>query len=474
MFYIILSVVLIAVFIFICSLRVVVPTNETHIVQRRGKTFSYGNVSNSSGNSYYAFPECLPILGISRTIYPISVFDIDLQGYEAYDKGRLPFVTDIKAFFRIEESALAASRVSSFQELREQLTGIVQGAVRSILAKEELEEIMSDRSKYGELFTTEVSDQLKEWGVTPVKNIELMDIRDNRDTRVIQNIMAKKKSLIEKESRVEVAKNLQEAQEAEIQAEQVVLTKKEEARCQVGLKQADVDKEVGLRNADTKKAIQEREKLVAEKEMEVLKVKAVQRSEIEKQAKIIDAQKEKEVVTLAAEANKQQMFLKAEADLEVATKGSKAIALEGEAKAKAEALMQKASVESQISLAKEIGENSGYQEYLIRIEQVKAQQEVGIEQARNLGHSDIKIICNSGDINSGVSKVMDLFTPKGGTNVAGALEALSQTDFGKKLVDKFVSKKEFPKIDISEKENKNKKVLKEKTSKEEMNIKELD
>ena len=102
-----------------------------------------------------------------------------------------------------------------------------------------------------------------------------MDIRDNRDTRVIQNIMAKKKSLIEKESRVEVAKNLQEAQEAEIQAEQIVLTKKEEARCQVGLKQADVDKEVGLRNADTKKAIQEREKLVAEKEMEVLKVKAV-------------------------------------------------------------------------------------------------------------------------------------------------------------------------------------------------------
>lgn len=457
---IVLTCVAVVAIFWICSLRVVVPTNETHIVQRGGNTYSYGNVTNSSGNSYYAFPECLPLIGIARTIYPISVFDIDLRGYEAYDKGRLPFVTDIKAFFRIEESALAASRVSSFEELREQLMGIVQGAVRSILAKEELEEIMSNRSKYGDLFTKEVTDQLKEWGVTPVKNIELMDIRDGRESAVIANIMEKKKSQIEMESRVEVAHNKKAAQEAEILAEQTVYIKKEEARNQIGLKKADVDKEVGIRDAVTRQAVQEQEKLVAEKEMEVARVREVRAAEIAKQAKIVEAEQQKDVAKLNADASvikaeatkqvtildaestKAKTELQAEANLTVATKDAEGIKSVGEAKASAESLMQKASVAAQISLAKEIGENAGYQEYLVKIEQIKAQQEIGTKQAENLGNAEIKIICNSGDINSGVSKVMDLFTPKGGTNIAGALEALSQTEIGKNLVNKFTKSKE--------------------------------
>ena len=75
---------------------------------------------------------------------------------------------------------------------------------------------MVECSKYGDEFTKEVNQQLASWGVETIKTIELMDIRDSRGEEVISNIMAKKKSAIEKDSRVTVAKNQQEAKEAEI------------------------------------------------------------------------------------------------------------------------------------------------------------------------------------------------------------------------------------------------------------------
>jgi flotillin len=62
------------------------------------------------------------------------------------------------------------------------------------MAKSDLESIMQERSIYGEQFTNDVRDELAQWGVLPVKNIELMDIKDAKDSNVIQDIMAKKKS----------------------------------------------------------------------------------------------------------------------------------------------------------------------------------------------------------------------------------------------------------------------------------------
>lgn len=78
-------------------LRRVVATNEVHIVQSRRATTSYGT-NTSHGNTYYEWPAWMPVVGITRIILPVSVFDVTLQGYEAYDKGRVPFVVDVVAF----------------------------------------------------------------------------------------------------------------------------------------------------------------------------------------------------------------------------------------------------------------------------------------------------------------------------------------------------------------------------------------
>jgi len=419
----------------VLSLRRVVSTNEVHIVQSSKLTQSYGK-DTDNGNSYYEWPSWMPVFGISKIVLPVSVFDLDLNEYEAYDQGRLPFVVDIKSFFRITDSNVAAQRVASFQELQEQLKAIVQGAVRTILASSDIESIMQGRSVYGEQFTKEVGDQLSNWGVNTVKNIELMDIRDSRESYVIQNIMAKRKSAIEMESRTAVAENMRKAQTAEIEAQREVDMQSQQALEVVGKRTAEKEKAVGIAKQLAQQEIIEQQRTTKEKEMAVIKVAEVKQAEITKEVTVVQAQQQKETAVIRAEGEKQQTVLIAEGRLEEQKRHADGIAATGAAQAEARKLMELAPVQAQIALAQEIGDNKGYQEYLITIRQVEANEKIGMEQSAALKSADVKIIANTGNPVSGMDSVMDLFSAKGGTQVGAMLEALAQSQNGKALLEK--------------------------------------
>jgi flotillin len=422
----------------IAILRRVVPTNEVHIVQTSKHTLSYGK-DTENGNTYYEWPSWLPYMGVNRIILPVSVFSINLMAYEAYDKGRLPFLVDVMAFFRISDSNTAAQRVSSFKELSDQLKAIVQSAVRVILASADIEDIMSSRTKFGDQFTQEVNGQLANWGVTTVKNIELMDIRDDKDSVVIHNIMAKKKSHIEMESRTEVAKNKQAAEIAEINAQQAIDLQSAATKQAVGLRTIEAERQVELEKQQKSQAVKEQEKLTKEKEMAVLQVEKTRAAEIEKGVQIVKAQQNRETTVLEAQGQKDNQVLRAEGQLEAKRRESEGIALEGQARAEAEKALQLAPVQAQITLAKEIGENASYQQYLVTIRKVEAEQAVGIEQAKALSAADIKVIANTGSgPNESIKSVMDLFSAKGGSQVGAMLEGLAQTDAGQALLGKVV------------------------------------
>jgi len=410
--------------------RRVVQTNEVHIVQSAKKTISYGK-DTGNGNSYYEWPSWVPLIGITKVKLPTSVFDLNLEAYEAYDKGRVPFVFDVKAFFRISDSNLAAQRIYSTAELLEQLKAIVQGSVRVILSTNEIQEILQGRATFGEQFTAEVKEQLANWGVSTVKNIELMDIRDSKDSSVIKNIMEKKKSYIEMESRTEVAKNMQIAQVAEIEAKREVRVKEQIANQSIGLKTIEVEKDLALNTENKLQEIKEQQKLTKTKEMEVIKVEEVKKAEIEKEVTIVKATQDSEAI-----------IIKSQGELESTKLQSQAIKIEGEAKAEAEKLIQLAPVQAQISLAQEIGSNESYQKYLITIKQIEAGQAIGLEQAKALMQSEIKIIANANNPTEGLTKVMDLFTSNGGTQIGAMLEGLSNSDSGKAFLDKILNKKD--------------------------------
>lgn len=430
----------------IISLRRVVQTNMTHVVQSGRKTLSFG-AGQVAGNVYYEWPNWVPVIGVSVIKLPVSNFSLSLKDYEAYDKDRVPFVVDIVAFFRIFNTALAAERVVTVSDLESQLVQIVQGAARKILANDTIDAIMTERAKFGEQFTQDVEEQLKQWGVEAVKSMELMDIRDARDSQVIHNIMAKKISHIAMESRVEVAKNDQAAETAEINAKQAVDVRAQEAEQVVGQRTAEKDKQIGIAQEQSQQEVLAAAKITTERQMAVQTVQDVQTAEIAKQVAIVTAEQQREVTVVNAEARKQQTLIDAEAErsktetvsqgvLAAAINDSEGIKARGAATANAQELLLLAPVTAQTTLAKEIGANEGYQAYLIGVAKIEAGQTVGVELAKAIGAADVKIIANSGDVQGGVASVGDLFTARGGTNLTGMLEAIAQGDVGKELISK--------------------------------------
>jgi flotillin len=398
--------------------RKVVETNMVHIVQSKKKTTSYGT-GQEGGNVYYNWPSWVPIIGVTRIMLPVSNFNLGLKDYEAYDNNRVPFKVDVTAFFRIAKTSLAAQRVATVEDLKAQLTLIVQGAVRKVLASDVIDSIMIERAKFGTLFTAEVKDQLAEWGVESVKSMELMDIRDGHDSEVITNIMAKKTSHIAMESRVAVAENKQKAETAEISATREINLRQQEADQAVGERTADKDKAVGIALQKAHQLVKTEEKTTMERTMDVKNVEQVRQAEITSAAAVVAANQSRQTVTLEAEGA-----------LAATQRHSEGVRIAGEAKAAAEAALLMAPVTAQITLAREIGENAGYQQYLVTLRTVEANQVVGTAQAEALKVAEIKVIANAGDVSTGVTKAMELFSPKGGLALGGMLESLSNTPQG--------------------------------------------
>lgn len=428
--------------------RVVVPTNEVHIVQRQGTTVSYGRVEGSAGNSYYKWPSWIPRIGVLVSKLPTSVFSIKLEEYEAYDKARLPFMIDIMAFFRISDSNLAAQRVETREQLQRQLEGILQGACRTILATNEIEQILEGRSQFGEQFTKEVDGNLREWGVGTVKSIELMQIKDSPGSKIIANIMAKKSSLIDRESRIEVAANKRASEIAEIEGQQAVKERDQESQRIVGQRTAEKEQAVGIAQEQSKQAVRAQAKITMEREMDVSQVQTVRQAEITKasvviaatQAKetdIIKAEGEKQKRVIGAEGQKQEQVLRAEGTLITQLKNAEGIEAEGKAKGAAETALLMAPVDSQIKLAEKIGSDQGYQKYLIEIRGVEATEAVGIEQAKAMAGSEIKIIATGNGIGGGIKSAAGLMSPDGGATLGGMIEAFMASDAGAALLRKF-------------------------------------
>ena len=412
--------------------RSVVPTNMVHIVNSSSGRRVYGKDSEH-GNTYYSFPSWIPKIGVSVTEFPISNFGVELKDYAAYDHKRLPFSVDIQAFFVMEDADIVSQRVSDFQELKTHLLKIVSGAVRKVCASRSLEEILSSRSILAGDFDLEVVEQLKDWGVKPVNSIEFMNIKDAEGSKVIQDIQRKEESRIDRESRIAQAENAQAAQTKEIETQRQIELQRQEAAQKIGTRTAEKDQAIGIANEVSKQAVAEQAKITTERNMAVKQVEDTRNAEIAKAVQVTQAEAKKATEVIEAEAAKEQQVLAAQAQLEkdkrqadgnlaLQTANAEGIAKVGKATADAEQQMQLASVTAQTTLAKEIGGNQEYQNYLINIKQVEVNGEVGKAQAVALEKADIQIVAGSG---------ADL-----GKTLAGVVTGIATTPMGQAVMQK--------------------------------------
>lgn len=415
----------------ILKLRRIVPPSEIHVVRQGDNTFLYGAVSNRigsgniiNGNTYYDWPSWLPVIGVNVKIMPLAVFDIKLDDYRCNDNGKLPLSVDVQAFFRISDYQLAAASIRSSEDLKKQLRGVLEGTARHLFGKNDIETIMISYSGYGKGFTELIDNELSGWGIRTAKSIEIMDVHDAPGETVIKNIMQRKKSEVEKASRMAVAKNNEEAKKAEIDAMKAIELAEQEKLEIIGRRTAEATAAVNVEKEKAAQKTHDAAKVTKEKLMAVSEVEATRKAEIEKRAK-----------TIAAEAERDKMSIESAGELAAKKNEAMGIKVKGQAEADAEKSYQMASVEAQTALAKEIGSNDGYQRYLVQTHQINAAKSVGLKQAENLGNADIRIIAGAGDISTGVGKAAGVFSPNGGFGMAGMLEAMGATDEGKALLE---------------------------------------
>lgn len=448
-------------FLIMSSLRVVVPTNMVHIVQRGNKTILYGNSHPESGNVYYNFPEWVIGLGVKVTQFKESIFPVTLKDHVGQDINQVPFSVSVAAFFKVKDAVLVSKHVANFEDLHAQLELMLKGAVRRILSAFPLEtRIMIGREEFSKMFTIEVSSQISQWGIETVNTIELMDINDAPGSKVIENIRAKNSSVIDRESREVVAINSQKAQTAEIESKRAIEVNRQDAEQQVGLRTAQKEREVGIAKQQAEQLIQEQTKMTTERQMEVQSVQQNRKAEIEKGVAITNAEAAKQVAIVTAEATKQRLVIDAqgqaeavaenakgqkeanahtaEGNLIIALKNAEGVKAEGQAKAEADKAIGLAAVAPQITLAEQIGGNANYQQYLIDIKKIDVDGQVGMSMAAALEKADLKIISNggSGNVLEGTSGLLNMFGSKGGTAIAGLLSGIAQTEEGKALVNK--------------------------------------
>lgn len=467
------------------AFRRVVPTNMIHIVQSSKSRKIYGTIKGaevevpSEGNTYWEWPRWIPFIGVAVTEVPTSIFDITLKDYEAFDSDKLPFNVDVIAFLRVINPLLVAERVDNTSSLAEQVRAVIQGCVRSTMATDQIENIMGARETLSKVFSEAVSKQLGEWGLVLAKSLEFNDIRDSKDSKLIRNIVDKQRARIESESRIQVAEHNQKASLAEADAAKAVALRKEQVAQETGIRAAERLQAVGMADQESKQAVLQASQETATREVELRRVSELGSAEVNRKVAEVQARQHQEVAAINAETQSKVARVNAEADANVArvsaeadakvalvaaeaeatssvaiARGkSEAAALEaqgieaiGKAKAASEEALLMAPVTAQVELAEKIGSNQQYQEFLIRKEQVAANMQVGLEQARAIAGADLKIIANSSDVSKGLTGLGSIVSTQGGFDLASALTAMSSTEEGADVLGGLVKFLSNPKL----------------------------
>ncbi len=447
---------LVLVFIFlyiITQLRKVVPTNEVHIVQKWSSSVPFWR-DFEWGNVYLDWPGWVPMVWIFVQKLPLSIFDIKLEWYQAYDSGKVPFQVDVTAFFVIKDPVTAAQKIYTIMELQNQLSETLKWVIRKTLASKDIIDIMESRIEIKQEFHAEILKEAWAWWVE-LKNVEFMDIRDADDSEVVANIMNKKRSQIEAESQIEVAENEKrsiierenkaaearaKASEAkskadiiEFDAQRASELKKIENDQLTQNLNIEKEKMLTLQKEEAKQKFFEAEKITKQKELEIKQLEQEKNAEISKNIEIIKAEEQKQKMIIDAQAKKESVELEAQWEKNrieaVWLAKAKEIDFLGTAQAKNKAEMAKALNEFSLQAI----------EFMMKELDVKLSEVVDLEKAKSLAKADIKIISTGPNGWEWVNSFMELFSAKWGTNIWAMIEAAKNTLWEEK-VNEFINK----------------------------------
>jgi uncharacterized membrane protein YqiK len=323
--YTIIAIVLLIVIVVLSPRYVVVSAHEAHVVVRRkGRTVYTSRKDNPS--SYWF----MPILH-RRSILPLENVKIVIADISLRDKDMAKFLGDVRVWLSIENPDLAAEKlgkveseqtVRGFPAIETDVKDLIEAVTRNSSMSMDVFDIMKNREKFSSNVEAQVAPILKqEWGIK-IADLEVIHFVDVEGYTVIKDLEKRQATVINAETRKQVAGQEKDAAMSEAIATEEKETKKAETEEKYRKRQIEKDQAVGEAEQTKAMKISEAQDKANEQAIAAKRTMDVGTAEVLRDATIEQAKGEAEATKAkgfaAAEVSKQTLLAEAEGTLKKA------------------------------------------------------------------------------------------------------------------------------------------------------------
>jgi uncharacterized membrane protein YqiK len=305
----IIILVIVAVF-FIRWSYTVVPPHEAHVVVSRGrgkKVYCSRPLEGVRLQSAYWY---IPILD-QRLIIPLENIRIEIDSIPLRDQLMAKFSGDVICFLSVVDPLLAAEKLgrieaeegkTGFPRIEAEVGKLIESITRNASMSMEVYEIMRHRDAFSQEVKKRVNEPLKEWGVQLV-DLEVIHFKDIEAYTVIKDLEQRQATLINAETRKQVADNQKGASIVESLANKETEMARAENEELYRTRQIQKDQKVGQTQQEAIQNIAQAEMEANKEKVEALRVLDVGTAQVGAQAKIESAKGDSEAVKTKADGD---------------------------------------------------------------------------------------------------------------------------------------------------------------------------
>ena len=301
--------VIVAVF-FIRWSYTVVPPHEAHVVVSRGKGKKVYCSRPLEGVRLQSAYWYIPILD-QRLIIPLENIRIEIDSIPLRDQLMAKFSGDVICFLSVVDPLLAAEKLgrieaeegkTGFPRIEAEVGKLIESISRNASMSMEVYEIMRHRDAFSQEVKKRVNDPLKEWGVQLV-DLEVIHFKDIETYTVIKDLEQRQATLINAETRKQVADNQKGANIVESLANRETEMARAENEELYRIRQIQKDQKVGQTQQESVQNIAQAEMEANKQKVEALRVLDVGTAQVGAQAKIESAKGDSEAVKTKADGD---------------------------------------------------------------------------------------------------------------------------------------------------------------------------
>jgi len=306
----IIAVAVIIVVLFIKWGYVVVPPHEAHVVVSRGKgrkVFCSKVLEGQKLQSAYWY---IPI-SQRRIVIPLENIRIKIDGIPLRDQLMAKFSGDVICFLSVVDPLLAAEKLGrieaqegkiGFPRMEAEVGNLIEAITRNASMSMEVYEIMRHRDAFSQEVKKRVNEPLKDWGVQLI-DLEVIHFTDIEKYTVIKDLEQRQASLINAETRKQVADNQKGADIVESLANKETEMARAENEELFRIRQIQKDQKVGQSQQEAAQKIAEAEMEANRQKVEAQRVLQVGTAQVGAQARIEQAKGDSEAVKTKADGD---------------------------------------------------------------------------------------------------------------------------------------------------------------------------